>query len=127
MATTDPYFLGYRDAEQERLQRQAQELDQEARWLVDQIGLPAGARAVEIGCGPRGCLDLLAERVGPSGEVMGVERSDEAVGMARKFIAERNLSNVRVLCGDARQTGLPRGAFDLATARLVLINVPHPE
>ena len=105
----------------------AQELEQEARWLLDRIGLPAGARAVEIGCGPRGCLDLLAERVGPTGEVVGVERSDEAVDLARKFIAERNLANVRVLNGDARQTGLPRGQFDLATARLVLINVPHPE
>jgi len=123
----DEYFLGYRHAEQERLQRQAQELEPEARWLLDQIGLPAGARVVEIGCGPRGCLDLLAERVGPNGEVVGVERSDEAVGMARKFIAEHNLSNLRVLHADARQTGLPRGAFDLAMARLVLINVPHPE
>jgi len=127
MPEADEYFLGYRHAEQERLQRQAQELEQEARWLLDQIGLVAGARAVEIGCGPRGCLDLIAERVGSTGEVVGVERSAEAVDLARTFIAERNLSNVRVLQGDARQTDLPRGEFDLAIARLVLINVPHPE
>jgi SAM-dependent methyltransferase len=123
----DEYFLGYRSAEQERLQRQAQELEQEARWLLDQIGLPAGARVVEIGCGPRGCLDLLAERVGPTGEVVGVERSEDAVQLARKFIAENKLANARVLHGDAQHTDLPKGAFDLATARLVLINIPHPE
>jgi SAM-dependent methyltransferase len=34
---------------------------------------------------------------------------------------------VEVRCGDARSTGLPHGAFDLATARLVLVNVPKPE
>ena len=127
MPKADEYFMGYRHAEQERLQRQAQELEQESRWLLDQIGLPVGARVVEIGCGPRGCLDLLAERVGTSGEVVGVERSEEAVTLARKFIAERNLANVRVLHGDARHAGLPKGEFDLATARLVLINLPHPE
>jgi len=33
----DEYFLGYRHAEQERLQRQAQELEQEARWLLDLV------------------------------------------------------------------------------------------
>src|SRR5262249_29253017 len=95
--------------------------------LFDQIGLPTGARVVEIGCGPHGCLDLLSERVGRSGSVVGVERSEEAVTLARKLVAERGLGNVEVLHRDARSTGLPKGSFDLTTARLVLVNVPHPE
>jgi SAM-dependent methyltransferase len=123
----DQYFLGYRGAEQARLQRQAQELAHEARALFDRIAIGAGARVVEIGCGPQGCLDLLAERVGPSGRVVGVERSEDAVGLARRLVVDRGLANVEVLHGDARATGLPRGAFDVATARLVLVNVPHPE
>ena len=127
MAQGDQYFLGYRPAEQERLQRQAQELAHEARWLLDQVGVRPGARVVEIGCGPQGCLDLLSERVGPTGSVVGVERSEDAVALARRFAAERNLTNVQVLNGDARASGLPRGTFDLATARLVLVNVPQPE
>src|SRR5207244_4846988 len=127
MAQPDPYFLGYRQAEQERLQRQAQELAGEARWLFDRIGLLAGQRAVEIGCGPQGCLDLLAERVGPAGTVVGVERNERAARQARSFVADRCLANVEVLQGDAKATGLPRGSFDLAHARLVLVNVPEPE
>ncbi len=127
MTQPDQYFLGYREAEQARLQRQAQELAQEARALFDQIGLSAGTRVVEIGCGPQGCLDLLSERVGPSGRVIGVERSEDAVGLARQLVAERGLRNVEVLHGDARTTGLPRDAFDVVTARLVLVNVPQPE
>ena len=126
MTEPDKYVLGYRNAEQERLQRQAQELAHESRWLFDQIGVAAGAQVVEIGCGPHGCLELLAERVGPSGRVVGVERSPDAVELARKMIAERRLKRVEVICGDAQSVDLPRGGFDLATARLVLVNVPEP-
>jgi ubiquinone/menaquinone biosynthesis C-methylase UbiE len=127
MTQPDQYVLGYRQQEQERLQRQAQELAHESSWLFDQLGDLQGARVVEIGCGPHGCLELLSGRVGPSGSVIGVERSQDAVDLARAMIQERGLKNVEVRCGDARSTGLPRGSFDVATARLVLVNVPEPE
>ena len=55
--------------------------------------------------------------------MVGVERSADAVGMARAMIEERGLANVDVLCADGRDTGLPRESFDLATASLVLVNV----
>jgi ubiquinone/menaquinone biosynthesis C-methylase UbiE len=127
MAKVDQYVLGYRQAEQERLQRQAQELAAESERLFDQIGIAAGAQIVEIGCGPRGCLDLLANRAGPAGRVIGIERSRDAVAMARTFVKERGLSNVEVLQGDARATGLERAAFDVVTSRLVLVNIPQPD
>jgi ubiquinone/menaquinone biosynthesis C-methylase UbiE len=127
MTQPDPYVLGYRQAEQERLQQQAQQLAHESSWLFDQIGIARGARVVEIGCGPHGCLEILSERVGPSGRVVGVERSAEAVALARKLTSERGFGNVDVLEGDARSTGLPKASFDLATSRLVLVNVPQPE
>src|SRR5262245_4293431 len=127
MAEPDQYLLGHRQAEQERLQQQAQQLAQESSWLFDQIGVALGSRVVEIGCGPHGCLDLLSARVGASGTVVGVERNTEAVALARKMVSERALANVEVLEGDARATGLPRASFDLATMRFVLVNVPQPE
>jgi ubiquinone/menaquinone biosynthesis C-methylase UbiE len=123
----EEYFLGYRRAEQERLKEQALQLADEARWLFDQIDLAPGSKVVEIGCGPRGCLEILSECVGPSGSVTGIERSEEAVDMARRMARDLDLKNVDVRCGDARSTELPRGSFDLATARLVLVNVPEPE
>jgi SAM-dependent methyltransferase len=125
--TSEGYLLGYRGAEQQRLQRQAAELANEAAWLFDQVGPLDGGRVVEIGCGPHGCLDELSERVGATGTVVGVERSAEAVELAGKLVAERGLRNVEVLHGDGRATGLPGATFDLATARLVLVNVPEPE
>ena len=59
--------------------------------------------------------------------MIGIERSAEQAERARKFVAESHLKNVEVLCVDARETGLPEASFDLATARLVLVNVPKPE
>jgi SAM-dependent methyltransferase len=72
-------------------------------------------------------LDLLSERVGPTGRVVGIERNRESVAFARRFVADRPLKNVTVLQGDATATGLPPTSFDLVHARLVLVNVPRVE
>jgi SAM-dependent methyltransferase len=127
MAQGDQYFLGYSPAEQERLQRQAQELAPDANQLFDRVGIRPGFRAVEIGCGPLGCLEILSRRVGATGSVVGVEINADAVALARKHLADKEIRNVEVLQGDAKATSLPRESFDLATARLVLVNVPQPE
>jgi ubiquinone/menaquinone biosynthesis C-methylase UbiE len=127
MAHGDQYFLGHSSVEQRRLQQQAEELAEESAGLFDRIGLAQGSRAVEIGCGPQGCLELLSSRVGPTGSVFGVELSDHAVQLAREFLSERRINNVEVRQGHAANTGLPREGFDLATARLVLVNIPEPE
>ena len=127
MNEQEKYLLGYRAAEQDRLERQALELAADAAWLFDQIGVRAGMAVVEIGCGPRGCLDLLADLVGASGSVTGIERGEDAVARANEFVASRGLANVAVHVGDGRSTGLPREGFDLVTSRLVLVNVPQPD
>jgi SAM-dependent methyltransferase len=126
MADTQ-YFLGHGGAEQRRLQQQAGELAGESENLFDQIGLSRGSRVVEIGCGPQGCLELLSGRVGPTGSVVGIELSDDAVQLAQEFLGARGIRNVEVRQGHAAATGLPRSQFDLATARLVLVNIPEPE
>jgi ubiquinone/menaquinone biosynthesis C-methylase UbiE len=123
----DQYFLGHSSAEQHRLRQQARELATDSSHMFDQLPLLPGARVLEIGCGPQGCLQMLSDRVGPTGSVVGVEMSEEAVSMAQAFVAEHKLRNVEVRHGNAKSTGLARGSFDLATARLVLVNVPQPE
>lgn len=126
MSEPDPYLLGYRTSEQERLERQAQELAHDSERLFEEIGVREGWRVAELGCGPRGCLALLARRVGAAGGVVGIERNAEQVARAQRFAADEGLANVEVREGDARATGLPGHAFDLVTARLVLVNVPRP-
>jgi ubiquinone/menaquinone biosynthesis C-methylase UbiE len=121
------YLLGHSANEEERLRRLPQALAADSNRLLDQLGIRSGDRVLDIGCGPQGILDLLSERVGPTGKVVGVEQSESTVQLARQFLAQRQLPNVEVLHGDAKATGLPRASFDLVHARLVLVNVPEPQ
>src|ERR1700704_5402060 len=129
MSEDDPtaYIFGSTLTEQQRLVAQAQELEQRARWLLDHIGIQPGSRVIDIGCGPIGILNLLSERVGPRGGVVGLEYVPRFAEMARNEIAHRNLTNVEVIQADALSNGLRRNSFDFAHERLVMINIPAPE
>jgi len=126
-STGDEYLLGHGRPEEVRLRRQVCELENEASWLLDRFDIRPGAHAIDLGCGLEGVLGLLSARVGPSGRVVGVEKSTYFAGLAKRFVSERGLANVEVREGDAKDTGLPRGSFDVVHARLVLVNVPEPE
>src|SRR3984893_16371120 len=121
-----PYALGGTLTEQQRLIAQAHGLAAHARWLLDRINVRPGSRAVDVGCGPIGILQLLSERVGPDGAVVGVEREPRFVEMARKELSNRGLRNVRVVEADALNTGLEKSSYDLVHERLILMNVPPP-
>jgi hypothetical protein len=54
------YALGSSPGESARLQRQADELAPDSRDLLDRVGLRPGHSVIDLGCGPRGILDLLA-------------------------------------------------------------------
>jgi SAM-dependent methyltransferase len=127
MAHETEYVWGADPVEQKRLLEQTELYKPEACWLLDRLNLQPAARAIDLGCGPLGILDLLAERVGPQGQVVGVEFEPRFVEMAKRLAAVRKLNNVTVLGGDATGTGLPGNSFHLAHARLLLIVVPSPE
>ncbi len=73
-SATDVYALGRDPGETARLQRQSEELGPDSAALLDRVGLRPGQDAIDLGCGPRGILDLLAERVAPGGRVVGAGR-----------------------------------------------------
>jgi SAM-dependent methyltransferase len=127
MTDGELYVLGFGETESERLERQRVTFAPAADWLFDQLEPLDGARVLEIGCGPHGCLDALSRRVGPAGSVIGIDRSPEAVALAKKMVASERLTNVEVLERDARSTGLASVSFDVVTSRLLLVNIPKPE
>jgi SAM-dependent methyltransferase len=121
------YPLGGSEVEKQRLLVQAKTYEPLANALLDQLGIKEGWRAVDIGCGPIGILDLLSSRVGTTGQVVGVERESRFVEMARQEVAKRALPNVMIVEADALRTGLETASFDIAHERLVLINVSERE
>ena len=121
------YIRGNSAAEQARLRTPLPILTQSAGRLLDAVGVGAGWQVLEVGCGPRGILDLLAERVGPAGSVVGLDRDPVFLELARSFVAEQSCTNVLLVEGDSKASGLPDGSFDFAYAQRVLINLPEPE
>jgi SAM-dependent methyltransferase len=123
------YALGADTDETARLRRQSEELQPEARALLarlGELGLRPGQTALDLGCGPRGILDLLAEAVGPGGRVVGLDADPAHVTAARQYAFNQGLANVEVLAGDARHTGLPAESFDLVHTRTLLVTIPEP-
>ena len=123
------YALGADTDETARLRRQSDELQPEARALLarlGELGLRPGQTALDLGCGPRGILDLLAEAVGPGGRVVGLDADPAHVTAARQYAFSQGLANVEVLAGDARHTGLPAASFDLVHTRTLLVTIPEP-
>src|SRR6266516_599476 len=123
---TTVYALGASQGERDRLLRQPDELAAYTAALLDRVGLRPGHSAIDLGCGPRGILDLLAERVLPGGRLAGLDANPAYTAMAAEFAAGRGLSGVQIVTADARRTGLPSGSFDLVHARTLLVNIPDP-
>ncbi len=123
---TGVYALGSSRGESARLQRQADELAADSAALLDRVGLRPGQSAIDLGCGPRGIVDLLAGRVSPGGRVVGLDADAAHTAMAADFAASQGLGDVEIMTADARRTGLPSASFDLVHARTLLVNCPRP-
>ncbi len=68
----------------------------------------------------------LAEAVGPTGRVTGVDLSARMVELCAAEAATRGLNHVRVATGDAAAPAFPPGSFDVVTAGMVMFFVPAP-
>jgi len=77
-----------------------------------QVGLKSGQSVVEIGCGPRGFLDVRADAAGPADSVISVERSEDAVARAQRLICRSRFGECRYALREAATRGLARCAFD---------------
>jgi ubiquinone/menaquinone biosynthesis C-methylase UbiE len=111
--------------ELERLRRQGELLAPATRVLLEAAGIRPGMRVLDLGSGAGDVAFLAAGLVGPSGEVVGVERSPESVATARARTGQLGLGNVSFVVGDVHEPA-PGGPFDAIVCRLVLMYLPNP-
>jgi ubiquinone/menaquinone biosynthesis C-methylase UbiE len=122
----DTYALGRTPAEYERLRAQARMWEPATGRLLDQVGLAPGARCLDAGCGPGETMRLMAQRVGPSGQVLGID-VDESLGTTAVASLHRaGHRQCRFAAHDiTTDQPVPGAPFDLVYARLLLFHLPE--
>jgi len=122
---TDPYLFGHSEDETRRLQIQAQLLNSSTRRMLVDCGISPGMRVLDVGSGTGDVARLIAEVVGASGEVVGVDINPTAVEAARLRASRAGLTNVSFEEADIATATLD-GHFDAAVGRCILFWVPDP-
>jgi SAM-dependent methyltransferase len=117
------YPIESRSGEIERLHVQGAAMAPETRVMLDRIGVAPGWTCLDIGCGPRGITDILSEKVGMFGRVVGLDMNEEFLAHARAHAP----ANVEFRRGDAYGSGLPAASFDLVHMRFVASTAGNPE
>jgi len=121
------YPIERRAGEIERLHIQGDALAPDTSIMLDRIGVRPGWRCLDLGCGPRGIVDLLGIRVGPTGRVVGLDADPVFLDHARQHANSRGFANIEFVSGDVYGSGLPAGDFDLVHTRFVASTVGNPE
>jgi len=128
MTASDPdtqYALGSTEAEHERLIRQAGWLAPYTEKFFREVGIAPGQRVLDLGSGVGDVALLLARLVGPSGEVVGIERDAHSIARAAARASKDGLHQINFTQGDVGQ--IPPGKpFDAAVGRYILMFLPNP-
>jgi SAM-dependent methyltransferase len=120
---TRPYPLGYSQGEFNRLEQQSVFFGDLTADVLQRAGIRRGMRVLDAGSGV-GDVSLLAGRlVGPSGAVLGIERSAEAVETAKRRAAEGGRHWVRFAVTDIDAFSTEE-KFDAVIGRLILMYLP---
>ena len=119
------YILGHDKRELERLTTQARLIDPATRWFFREAGIARGMRVLDIGSGAGDVAFLVESLIGPSGEVVGTDRSTAALTRARERAQARELKNVTFIDGDPSAMTFDR-PFDAMVGRFVLMFQPDP-
>jgi SAM-dependent methyltransferase len=119
------YVLGSTDAEHERLTRQAALLAPCTERLFRDAGIATGQRVLDIGSGLGDVAMLVARLVGPSGEVVGLERDPRSLARAKARVTEAGLLQVSFIQCDVSDANFDR-PFDAVVGRFILQFLQDP-
>jgi SAM-dependent methyltransferase len=86
----------------------------------------SGESVLDIGCGTGTTTLRLADAVGPSGQVLGVDISEQQLGLARQRVAAAGATRVQLVLDDAATHDFAPESFDLGFTRFGVMFFAHP-
>lgn len=114
----EPKFTRYRHILQGGLSRHS-------AAVLPKLPLKAGMAVLDVGCGWGDMSLQVAEAVGPTGRVVGIDCVDAFLEEGRKDAAAKGLTNVTFVRGDA-EVALPENEFDYVIARFGTMFFTNP-
>ena len=82
--------------------------------------LRAGETVLDLGSGGGADALISAQRVGPSGKVIGLDMTDEMLELARSNAAEAGITNVEFVKGYIEELPLPPASVDVVISNCVI-------
>ena len=119
------YPLGNTDAEHERLIRQAAQVAPITERFFREAGIGPGQRVLDLGSGVGDVAMLAARLVGPSGQVVAIERDRSAIAKASARVAEAGFHNVSFSESNVSDI-MDEEPFDTVVGRFILMYLPDP-
>lgn len=119
------YAPGRTEAETGRLIRQHQLYGPLTRQFLIGSGITAGMKVLDVGCGAGDVALLLADLVGPQGQVLGLDTNADILDTARERVRAAGWTTVTFREGSLPQPDVA-GEFDAVVGRWVLMYVPDP-
>jgi ubiquinone/menaquinone biosynthesis C-methylase UbiE len=101
--------------------------NQRASVIVGRLGLQAGMKVLDAGCGPGRLTVPIAEKIGAQGEVLALDIQPGMLLRAQEKVGAANLHNVRFLQGGLGERKLEPNQFDRALLVTVLGEIPDRE
>lgn len=114
------YLLGHSDDELNRLSVQGRLIAPITRYFFEEAGIGTGMSVLDVGSGAGDVTLLVAGLVGQGGEVVGVDRAADAVGVARNRTAALGLQHCSFQVSDLSDLAFGQ-RFDAVVGRYVLM------